>query len=125
MARLNATAVPEKPEILDRKIDAALDRVQKFTGFWLRILAVIGVASVIAWVIFFSPQSETLTPIFFQIMSLFMYLLFVMFLMIMQFVAMFWFLGRTRVYWILPGETGLSFEDYKGNPEISRSPAGL
>jgi len=118
LAGLNTTAVPERSENLDHRIDAALDRVQKFTGFWLRILIVVGIIAAVIWVIFFSPQSDTLGPIFFQIMSLFMYLLFVMFLMIMQFVAMFWFLGRTRVYWIMPGETGVGFKDYKGNPEI-------
>jgi cell division protease FtsH len=120
LAGLNATAtVPDGPDdLLDHRIDAALDRVQKFTGFWMRIFIVLAVIGAVAWVIFFSPQSETLGPIFFQIMSLFMYLLFVMFLMIMQFVAMFWFLGRTRVYWIMPGETGVGFKDYKGNPEI-------
>ena len=38
--------------------------------------------------------------------------------MIVQFAALFWFLGRTRIYWIMPGETGVGFKDYKGNPEI-------
>jgi cell division protease FtsH len=38
--------------------------------------------------------------------------------MIIQFVALFWFLARGRTYWILPGETGSTWEDYRGNPEI-------
>jgi cell division protease FtsH len=37
---------------------------------------------------------------------------------IVQFVAIFWFLSRTRTYWLMPGETGIGFKDYKGNPEI-------
>src|SRR5579864_291412 len=37
---------------------------------------------------------------------------------IMQFVAIFWFLGRPRLYWVMPGETGVTFDDYKGNPEV-------
>ncbi|MBV9706040.1 MAG: AAA family ATPase, partial [Chloroflexi bacterium] len=36
----------------------------------------------------------------------------------MQFVAIFWFLGRPRLYWVMPGETGVTFDDYKGNPEV-------
>jgi cell division protease FtsH len=45
-------------------------------------------------------------------------LLFAVLFMIVQFVALFWFLGRPRMYWILPGETGVGFKDYKGNPEV-------
>ncbi|MBP1932201.1 AAA family ATPase [Ammoniphilus resinae] len=45
-------------------------------------------------------------------------LLFAMSFMIVQFVALFWFLARGRTYWILPGETGSTWEDYRGNPEI-------
>src|SRR5205823_3744150 len=29
-----------------------------------------------------------------------------------------WFIGRPRIYWILPGETGVGFKDYVGNPEV-------
>lgn len=41
-----------------------------------------------------------------------------MMFMIIQFVALFWFLARGRTYWILPGETGSTWDDYRGNPEI-------
>src|SRR6266852_3393242 len=44
----------------------------------------------------------------------------VMFIVI-QFGALFWFLGRPRLYWVMPGETGVSFDDYKGNPEVLES----
>ena len=37
---------------------------------------------------------------------------------ILQFVAIFWFLGRAQIYWVLPGETGVGFADYRGNPEV-------
>ena len=37
---------------------------------------------------------------------------------VIQFAALFWFLGRPRLYWVLPGEAGISFSDYKGNPEV-------
>lgn len=53
-----------------------------------------------------------------SILSLVMQLLFAMLFMIVQFVALFWFLARGRTYWILPGETGATWDDYRGNPEI-------
>ena len=37
---------------------------------------------------------------------------------LIQFIALFWFLGRPRLYWVMPGETGVTFDDYKGNPEV-------
>jgi ATP-dependent Zn protease len=40
---------------------------------------------------------------------------------LIQFVALFWFLGRPRLYWVMPGETGVTFDDYKGNPEVLES----
>ena len=53
-----------------------------------------------------------------SIVSLLLQLLFAMLFMIIQFVALFWFLARGRTYWLLPGETGSTWEDYRGNPEI-------
>jgi cell division protease FtsH len=52
------------------------------------------------------------------IVSYLLQLLFAMMFMIIQFVALFWFLARGRTYWILPGETGSTWDDYRGNPEI-------
>ncbi|WP_127498698.1 AAA family ATPase [Paenibacillus glycanilyticus] len=45
-------------------------------------------------------------------------LLFAILFMIIQFAALFWFLSRGRTYWVLPGETGATWDDYRGNPEI-------
>ncbi len=39
-------------------------------------------------------------------------------LIIGQFAAMFWFLGRSRMYTIWPGQEGVSFADYRGQPEL-------
>ncbi len=36
----------------------------------------------------------------------------------MQMLAMFWFLSRTRMYTIMPGQEGVSFKDYRGQPEL-------
>ncbi|MBI2939297.1 MAG: AAA family ATPase [Chloroflexi bacterium] len=56
-----------------------------------------------------------------QIGMLAFQLAFAILFMIIQFVAIFWFLGRPRVYWVMPGETGVGFKDYKGNPEVLES----
>ncbi|MFQ5931499.1 MAG: AAA family ATPase, partial [Nitrospiraceae bacterium] len=37
---------------------------------------------------------------------------------IMQFVAIFWFLARSRMYTIYPGSEGVTFKDYRGQPEL-------
>jgi len=39
-------------------------------------------------------------------------------LVIGQFALMFWFLGRARMYTIWPGSEGVSFKDYRGQPEL-------
>jgi cell division protease FtsH len=54
----------------------------------------------------------------FRVFSMLFQLLFAMSFIIIQFVALFWFLARGRTYWILPGETGATWDDYRGNPEI-------
>jgi cell division protease FtsH len=45
-------------------------------------------------------------------------LLFAISYMLIQFVAMFSFLSRTRMYTIMPGAEGVSFSDYRGQPEV-------
>jgi ATP-dependent Zn protease len=64
------------------------------------------------------PNWETVGPIIVSIISMVFYLVWIAFMMIFQFVAIFWFLGKPRIYWVMPGETGVGFKDYKGNPEV-------
>jgi cell division protease FtsH len=37
---------------------------------------------------------------------------------ILQFVAIFWFMGRSRMYTVMPGAEGVNFDDYRGQPEL-------
>lgn len=53
-----------------------------------------------------------------QAFSLIFQLLYAVMFMIIQFGAMMWFMSRARVYWIMPGESPVTFDDYKGNPEV-------
>ena len=57
--------------------------------------------------------------VLFLIFATLFQLAFAILFVLIQFVALFWFLGRGRVYWIMPGgETGISFKDYRGNEQV-------
>jgi cell division protease FtsH len=57
----------------------------------------------------------------FAVMGLALYFLFIMSLMVMQFVAIFWFLARGQTYVIYPREYDVTFDDVRGQPEIVES----
>ncbi|MDP4154193.1 MAG: AAA family ATPase [Bacillota bacterium] len=77
---------------------------------WVAALAMIGTVLLIGGQTVWDATTSILTIV----LQLFLAIL----SMIIQFVALFWFLARGRTYWILPGETGSTWEDYRGNPEI-------
>lgn len=83
---------------------------------WRKII--LWVAAIVTFSIFLFTSGPTVWGAVISIVSLLFRLLFAMLFMIIQFVALFWFLARGRTYWILPGETGSSWADYRGNPEI-------
>ena len=105
----------ENAKSLDKSIDLGMDQFGRFVKLrWLWFV----VLSIIGWyiIVYIVPQLTTPSPgtilvYAFQIM-------FAILFGIMQFVAIFWFLGRPRLYWVMPGETGVTFNDYKGNPEV-------
>jgi len=51
-------------------------------------------------------------------LSFILRLVFFIAIAIVQFVAIFWFLARSRMYTIYPGQEGVSFKDYRGQPEL-------
>ena len=101
---------------LDRKIDRALGRV----GALIRTLFIIGVLAFLAFFVIY-PQWDVMGPFITTGLYLVFQLFYVAFLMIFQFIVLFWFIGRPRIYWLMPGETGVGFKDYKGNPEVLES----
>ncbi|MBV9172455.1 MAG: AAA family ATPase, partial [Chloroflexi bacterium] len=101
---------------LDRKIDRALGRI----GALLRTLFIIGLLAFVAFA-FVIPQWDQVGPFITTGLYLVFQLLYVAFMMIFQFIVLFWFIGRPRIYWLMPGETGVGFKDYKGNPEVLES----
>lgn len=104
-----------KKSALDKSIDQGMDQFGRFAKrrwFWLIVLSILLWYLVTQIVPQLSPPSPgTVFTYAFQI-------LFYMMAILLQFVALFWFLGRPRLYWVMPGETGVGFEDYKGNPEV-------
>ncbi|MZQ83181.1 AAA family ATPase [Paenibacillus sp. 5J-6] len=84
-------------------------RWRKFI-LWLTALIIIGLVLFVGGPTYWN-AALTIASLLFQ-------LLFAVLFMIIQFVALFWFLARGRTYWILPGETGATWDDYRGNPEI-------
>ncbi len=113
-----AANTTKKQSDLDRSIDLGLDQFGRFVRirwFWLLVF------SVLLWYIAFRvvptltpPSSGTLIVYAFQ-------MLFYGVIILLQYALLFWFLGRPRLYWVMPGETGVGFDDYKGNPEVLES----
>ncbi|MEB3102119.1 AAA family ATPase [Ferviditalea candida] len=77
---------------------------------WISLLVLIGLLIL--------GGGPTVWNIAMNIVNIAFNLLFAVLFIIIQFAALFWFLARGRTYWILPGETGATWEDYRGNPEI-------
>src|SRR5581483_824826 len=102
-----------QPDEIDAAIDgifAKLGRNWKWIVFWLLALGVV--------VFYIMPNWKVVQGPLLVILQLLFQLVFAAFFLIIQFGALFWFLGRGRVYWIEPGESGIYFKDYKGNSEV-------
>src|SRR3989440_6058875 len=87
-------------------------RFVKLRGFWLILAAIAACYFTVNVTPHLPPPSRgTFFLYVFQIA-------FAVFFFVIQFAAFFWFWGRPRLYWVMPGETGINFDDYKGNPEV-------
>ncbi len=83
---------------------------------WRRMILWLVPFVIIGW--WLGTGGPTSWAIAMSILSILLQLLFAVLFIIIQFAALFWFLARGRTYWILPGETGSTWDDYRGNPEI-------
>ena len=100
---------------LDKSINLGMDQFGRFVKLrWLWLI----LAGIAAWyfIVNVIPQLTPPSPgtIFLYVFQIAFAVLFI----VIQFAALFWFLGRPRLYWVMPGETGINFDDYKGNPEV-------
>src|ERR1700730_2333817 len=108
----NPTPKPRVEEI-ERSIDGFFGQI---TRRW-KTFMILGIITGLLWFVLLPNLSGWAQYILYGAYMLFQ-LMFAILFMIVQFVALFWFLGRPRIYWILPGETGVGFKDYRGNPEV-------
>ncbi len=104
-----------KQSDLDKSINLGMDQFGRFVKLrWLWLI----LAGIVAWyfIVNVIPQLTPPSPgtIFLYVFQIAFAVLFI----VIQFAALFWFLGRPRLYWVMPGETGINFDDYKGNPEV-------
>jgi ATP-dependent Zn protease len=105
---------------LDQRLDKALDRWPSKLWRLARRLIFYGILIYLYWnyvsptVTSWVTQGNPVLDVIFFVFQMAMMIA----LAIIQFVAIFWFLGRGRTYWVKPGETGVSFKDYRGNPEV-------
>ena len=111
------SAQPRGAPSLNQSVDEGMDR---FFGWFGRnivriLLFLLGV--VVFWVVAVPilARFSSALPV---VLSLLFQLLFAVFFMIVQFAGLMYFLGRPRIYWLKPGEAGVTFQDYRGNPEV-------
>lgn len=108
----------KKAKDLDRSIDLGMDQFGRFVRLRWLWLVLLGIVMVYV-IIYVIPQLSPPTPGL--IFTYAFQIIFAVMFIVIQFGALFWFLGRPRLYWVLPGETGVTFDDYKGNPEVLES----
>src|SRR5579859_6330740 len=87
-------------------------RFVKLRWIWLVLLGVV------IWysIAFIVPQLSPPTPAI--LLQIGLQISFALLFVGVQFFMWFYLMGRPRMYWVMPGETGVGFDDYKGNPEV-------
>ncbi len=104
---------------LDKKLDRIFHRWQCTLFRFVRTLIFIAIGIWLATnllpPVFETVLSGNLGPMILQFIPVAIYLFF---FIGFQFFLMYYFMARTRIYWVKPGETGISFKDYRGNPEV-------
>jgi cell division protease FtsH len=121
----------DRDELFDRRTRAPQERgpdsektyverrQNRTRRYWRRARLAIPIGLFIFW-IFMMATNNAVLNISVTILAFVGRLVFVVMFIIIQFVAMFWFLGRTRSYDIYPDRTnkGLNYTDYPGQPEL-------
>jgi ATP-dependent Zn protease len=104
-----------KNKQLDQSIDRSLDDFGRFLRrrWWLVLVLL-----VVGWYFVTKIMPTLGVPDPGTLFAMFLQIGFALMFVMVQFLGIFWLLGRPRLYWIMPGETGVGFEDYKGNPEV-------
>jgi cell division protease FtsH len=101
----------ESEETLVDRRNRLPNRIRRFfrSGWWWKFL--------LGWFIiglFVPSMMSALLTLLGFVLQISMFMLF----MIIQFVAIFWFMSRSRMYTVMPGAEGVGFDDYRGQPEL-------
>lgn len=101
----------ENEETLVDRSNRLSNRIRRFitNGWWWKLL--------IAFFIVCLFSAELMTT-FLSVMGVVLQIAVIISITLLQFVAMFWFLSRSRTYDVMPGTEGISFADYRGQPEL-------
>src|SRR6266436_1997369 len=95
-----------KRDDLDRSIDIGMDQFGRFAKrrwIWLVLF------SLVLWYFFFNMLPQLSAPSPGTVLGFVFQIGFAVMFIIIQFGALFWFLGRPRLYWVLPGQPGVSY----------------
>ncbi|PJF25499.1 MAG: hypothetical protein CUN53_12495, partial [Phototrophicales bacterium] len=98
-----ATRVDERKRLIPSII-----RFFRTTWFWLLLIGIVMAALL----------SEDVMRGIIPIMGAALQVVLLILIFLSQFILMFWFLSRSRQYTIMPGAEGVSFKDYRGQPEV-------
>jgi cell division protease FtsH len=108
---------------LDRELDKKIDKLfHRWNWKLFRFVRTLLIVGFLIWLAF-----NLLPPVFevilagqagSAILQFIPIALYLFFFIGFQFFLMYFFMARTRIYWVRPGETGISFKDYRGNPEV-------
>ncbi|MCL4532202.1 MAG: ATPase, partial [Actinobacteria bacterium] len=93
---------------LDGSIDSFIEAVSGIVSRQLKWLVLLAIFAAVFWTFLLPTWQKWLPMVGYGALMLFQLAFAVMF-MIVQFGALFWFLGRGRTYWVKPGETGVGF----------------
>jgi cell division protease FtsH len=96
----------------------AVDRRKSPRARISRFFRSIWVWAVIIGIIVVALYDPTAMRVLTQVLSLVFFIAAFAAIFIGQFALLFWFLSRSRMYTIMPGAEGVSFEDYRGQPEV-------
>ncbi len=105
---------------IEAQIDEFLDGIGDLFRNHFRGLIILGLLGTLFY-LWIWPSHSSWGPMIGVLLVALIQIAFAIVFVIVQFGAIFWFLGRGRTYWVKPGETGVTFEDYKGNPEVLES----
>ncbi|HVU14255.1 MAG TPA: AAA family ATPase [Phototrophicaceae bacterium] len=97
--------------LVDRRRKRLRYRIQRWISrLWLWVVLIL----LILWALL----DANVMMAFINVVPYLLQFIFIAALIIGQFAAMFWFLGKSRMYTIWPGSEGVGFQDYRGQPEL-------